>query len=144
MPDLIPTNDITKKDVLHETFTLGGDLSQTAAYFSYVITARKGMEIVAILEKHEVAGSDGAAVTLDVKHVPNGSAISAGTSLLAEEFDLKGTADTVVYKEGVALSSARKLSPYDSVGLETTGTLTSLEGVTVTVFYKPVGKGNYQ
>jgi hypothetical protein len=99
-------------------------------------------EVVDVAESHETAGSDGGAVTLDVKKCPSGSAIAAGTSILASTFDAKSTAATPVRKTvsnaGLAAQGSRLLSPGDRLVIDYTGTLTALAGVVVTAVLKRV------
>lgn len=75
-------SDIENKDSYIQCVTIPGTQAQTAANFSYVLTAgRVGLEITAVGEKHEVAGSD-ATAKLDVFKVPNAQAISYSTGTI--------------------------------------------------------------
>ncbi len=99
--------------------------------------------IVAIIEKHTVACS--ANGTLQVVNVPNGSAISAGSNILTTAFDLTSTANTAVNKNPLAfVKTATILKSGDSIALKSAGTLTTLEGVQVTIYYTMANDGRYR
>ena len=97
-------------------------------------------EVVAVREVHETAGSDGGAVTLDIKKVTGTTAGTSGTSILASTFNLKSTAATVVTKNAASGLTAtlanRKLDAGDRLFIDLTGTLTALAGGLVTVYIK--------
>jgi hypothetical protein len=97
-------------------------------------------EVIAAREVHETAGTDGSAVTLDIKKVTGTTAGTSGTTVLATTFDLKSTAKTVVTKNassGLTTTLAnRKLDAGDRLFLDFTGTLTALAGGMVTIYLK--------
>lgn len=83
-----------------------------------------------------IAGTNGSAVTAQVKKMTGVVAITAGTSLMSSTFDLKGTADTV---QSLALSATPadlEIPAGTAIGIDFTGTLTSAVGV-VTVTLAP-------
>jgi hypothetical protein len=118
--------------------------AQTATNYGYIFTSPFPFEVLSVIEKHDIAGTDGGSVTLDVRKVPNGTTLGSGTSILKSTFNLKSTADTAVIKQGVDLGSNRTFNPKDSISLTTSGTLTSLEGVQVTIYIKPTGRGDFR
>lgn len=97
-------------------------------------------EVIAAREVHETAGTDGSAVTLDIKKVTGTTAGASGTTVLASTFDLKSTAKTVVTKNGTSGLTAtladRKLAAGDRLYLDFTGVLTALVGGMVTIYLK--------
>jgi hypothetical protein len=121
-----------------------GNTAQTATNYGYIFTAPFPFEVLSIVEKHDVAGNDASAVTLDIFKVPNGTTLASGTSILVSTFDLKSTADTAVLKQGLELNSSRGFKPFDSIALKTTGTLTTLEGVQITIYIKPLNMGDFR
>jgi len=123
------------------THSLFGTTAQTAANYGIIFTARHPIEIMRITETHSTAGSDAGAVTLDVKKALSGVAIASGTTLLGSTFNLKSTANTPVSKEGFNLASNRTLKEGDRIGLVTSGTLTTLTDVQVTIYYKETNQG---
>lgn len=140
----IDYQDLKNKDLLSETAFVFGTLAATSTNYGRILTLNRPIQIVGIQEIHETAGSDAGAVTLDVVVVDDGSAISTGTSLLATTFNLKSTANTLVRKQKRDLSSARLIEPNQTVALKTSGTLTAVAGVCVTIFYQFYAKGSYK
>jgi hypothetical protein len=108
-----------------------------------IFTAYYAMEILEVSEVHTQAGTDGSAVTLNLERLQGTEAPGAGDAILSSEFDLKGTANTVQTRKGVDFTDARLLSPGDRIALSPTGTLTSVEGVQVTLYLKFFGRGDY-
>ena len=123
------------------THSLFGTTAQTATNYGIIFVARHPIEIMRITETHSTAGSDAGTVTLDVKKAGSGVAIASGTTLLTSTFNLKSTANTPVYKEGNNLSINRKLKEGDRIGLITSGTLTSLTDVQITIYYSETNQG---
>lgn len=129
-------------------FTVSRDFpsttAQTATNYGYIFTAPFPFEVLSIVEKHDVAGTNGGAVTLDILKVPNGTTLGSGTSILSSTFNLKATADTAQMKKGVNLNNSRTFKPFESIALKVTGTLTALEGVQVTIYCKPLNMGDFK
>lgn len=94
----------------------------------YFFTAPFECQIVTAFEIHGTAGTDAGAVTLDIQN--------GGTSILASTFNLKGAVDTVQEVAPSATLSARQIDRGDSLKLVTSGVLTAVAGVTVTVVLK--------
>ena len=139
---------LLNKDSFLQGINIAGTSAATSGNYGIILTARNiALEIVGVLERHEVKGTDVGAVTLDVVKVPTGTAISAGTTILASTFDLKGTINTAVIKNGKLLSNvpkSRYLKPSESLALKTSGALTDVAGVHITVYYKPINAGSYR
>jgi hypothetical protein len=94
-----------------------------------IFTANRAYRIVAIRGTPDVAGTDGGGVTAEVRKVPSGTAITAGTVVHTGTYNLKGTVDTV---QSLTLSSTDAnllLAAGDSLAIDFTGTLTSATGV---------------
>lgn len=91
-----------------------------------------------VREQHQALGTDGGAVTLMVKKVPSATAKSAGTDILAAGINLKAANDTIQSPALHATPANYTLAAGDSLGLVTTGTLTAVDGVSVTVGLAPV------
>lgn len=113
-----------------------------------VFIAEADYEVLEVAERHGTAGSDNGDVTMDVKKVPNGTAVGSGTSVLASTFDMKSTADTLVRKNrsngGLSTTaSALRLAAGDALALDFTGTLTALAGVGVTIWVRRVSRPSY-
>lgn len=107
---------------------------QTAANFGIFFVATKPCYVKAISEVHTVAGNDAGAVTLQVERLQGTEALDAGDPLLLTAFDLKGTANTV--QRGALVKSNKTLLSLqlgDRLALKDAGTLTTLQGVCITV-----------
>jgi len=112
--------------------TIPGTAAATAANYGYFYVADRPLIVTGVTERHETAGSDGGAVTLQVAKVPSGTAKGSGTNLLTAGVNLKGTADT--NQSGtLAATAAITLAVGDALTLVPTGTLTAVAGVHVTV-----------
>lgn len=117
--------------------TIQGTSAATAGnYPESFFIAPYPIEIVSVIERHTVLGTDGSAVTLMLKKVPSGTAVAAGTDTLASGISLKATINTNQTATLHATAANYKLAAGDSLGLVVTGTPTSVAGVSVTVRYK--------
>ena len=123
------------------THSLFGTTAQTATNYGIIFVARHPIEIIRITETHSTAGTDAGAVTLDVKKAGSGIAIASGVTLLESTFNLKSTANTPVYKDGQNLSANRRLKEGDRIELVTSGTLTALTDVQITIYYSETNQG---
>jgi hypothetical protein len=117
--------------------TVQGTSAATAGnYPESFFIAPYPIEIVSVKERHTVLGTDGGAVTVMLKKVPSGTAVASGTDTLAAGISLKATINTNQSPALHATAANYRLAAGDSLGLVTTGTLTSVAGVSVTVEYK--------
>ena len=104
-------------------------------------------ELVRVDSCQSTAGTGGAA-TLDIKKASGTTAPASGTSMLTTTFNLENTANTVVSKTisngGLSTTqSTRQIASGDRICLDFTGTLTSLTGVCVTLWLKPLSRPSY-
>jgi hypothetical protein len=139
----IKNQDIQNKDGNEITVHLAGTLAQTAANYGVFFIANRPIEIMKIKEVHTVAGNDAGAVTLQIEKLTGTTALDSGSTILTTAFNLKSTANTVVSYEGQGLTTSRQLVENDRLALKDAGTLTNLEGVCVTIYYKYLGQGHY-
>jgi len=108
----------------------------------WAFVADRAYTIEMIEEIHAVAGSDGGAVTLDVRKVtdtsaPGAAASATVTELQAAAMNLKSTANTTV-TPGLSVTAADlDLADGNKIGLNFIGTLTALAGGVVTIVLKP-------
>lgn len=119
--------------------------SATAAKYGVFFVAPFPCALVSVSEVHATAGTDGGAVTLDVEKLTGTTAKGSGISMLSSTFNLKSTANTVVKKDlisGIAVISSvagtldRALATGERVALKTSGTLTAVNDVCVTLVFK--------
>lgn len=123
----------------------GGNGSFITASFEYVaasidatfFVAPRAMRVEVINGRVTVAGTDGGAVTAQVRKVPSGTAITSGTVLHSGTYNLKGTANTNQALTISTTASDLLLAAGDALALDFTGTLTSATGV-FTVGMTPV------
>jgi hypothetical protein len=127
--------------VLPATATVEATVQGTAAatagnYPASFFIAPYPIEIVSVRERHEVLGTDAGAVTLMLKKVPSGTAVGSGTDTLSAGINLKATINTNQSGALHGTAANLRLAAGDSLGLVTTGVLTAVAGVSVTVEYK--------
>lgn len=151
--DVLKWEDIVSKDGMYITSVIPSTSAATATNYGVFFTARWSTEVQAIIETHDVAGSDLGAVTLQVERLKPGVAPGAGEVLLTTAFDLKSTANTPVTKSKFDFSRTRstvdgllprQLEPGDRLALRTSGTLTAVDQVSVTLYITHIGKGDYR
>lgn len=141
--------EIQNKDPLVVTVNLVDTTPQTAANYGMFFTAHRPYEVVVVSEVHGTAGTDAGNVTLQVEKLTGTTAKGSGTTLLATAFNLKSTINTVVTKKtsdfnGLSSGSyPTYLAVGDRLALKSSGTLTAVKDVQVTVSLKPQGKGHY-
>lgn len=135
--------DLTEKDGFYITVNIPGTQAATATNYSVFFVASKPVEVISVSEAHTTAGSDAGAVELNIERLSSTEALGSGDEILVTDFDLKGTADTVVKKQGITLQNTQ-LRTGDRLALKDTGALTNVAGVCVTLYLIPSGKGNYE
>jgi len=142
--DEVIWENIRRKDGFYITVNLFDTQPQTAANYGIFFTARHPCEVLMVSEVHGTLGTDGGVVTLDVEKLTGTTAKGSGTSVLASTFNLKSTVDTVVFKGGQDLSVARQLVQGNRLAIKSSGTLTALKDVQVTLYLKMSGRGDYR
>lgn len=108
--------------------------------------ATQTMYIQAITEVHKTAGTNGSAVTAVITRERGNQAPGAGTSLMTNSFNMKGTINV---NQSANLNGQINsvtdpllvLVAGDRLSFATTGVLTTLAGVVVTVYLTPGSKG---
>ena len=110
-----------------------------------LFTADADCEILSVTERHETLGTDGGAVTADIKKAPSGTAIAGGTSLLASTFNLKAAINTTQSRSRAAgtLAADRVILAGQCVGVDFTGTMTAVTGVCITVMLRRLREPSY-
>lgn len=119
-------------------FTISGTtLAQNSINYSApFFYADRNYEVIEFKERHEVAGTDAGAVTIMLNKVPDATAPASGTNVLTATLSLKTTANT--WQSGTITSSLPDfvLSSGDALSVISSGTLTSLQGITVAIILK--------
>jgi len=103
---------------------------------AFAVMAR-AMRVVKIVARPTVVGSDGGAVTAEVRKAPSGTASASGTVLHSGTIDLKGTVNTNQTLTLSATTANLNLAAGDALCLDVTGTTTAARGV-VTVELIPL------
>ena len=114
----------------------------TAGNYSVIFNVIKPCEVVEVSESHTTAGSVDS--TLNIERLSGAEALDTGDEILKTAFDTTSTANTVVSKKGYNDLQNRTLKTGDRIALKDAGTLTALVGVCVTIYLKPLGKGDYR
>lgn len=141
MPDF---QEIDGKDGVVIVATLNDTAAQTAANYGTIFTAlKRGYEVLVVGEIHGTLGTDAGAVTLQLEKLTGTTAKGSGTNILVTAFNLKSTINTLVRKEGSDLTN-KTLAVGDRLAWKTSGTLTALKDVHITIYLKPLGKGDYR
>lgn len=97
----------------------------------------RAYQVQSIIVRPLVVGSDGGAVTAQVRKASNGTAIASGTVLHSGTANLKGTINTNQALTLSATASDILLAAGDAIGLDVTGVTTAARGC-VAVLLLPV------
>lgn len=134
---------IPRKDRAVITFRVGSATNcLDATSYGVIFTAPVPYLVRRVDEVHETAGTDGSAATLQLERLSGTEAPGAGDDMFLTQINLKGTANTVQTKQGADIQNVT-LATGDRLCLQTTGTLTSLQGVCVTISLIPARRGDY-
>lgn len=110
---------------------------EATALDSAFFVANRAYQVQSIIARPLVVGSDGGAVTAEIRKVPSGTASASGTVLHTGTIDLKGTINT---NQTITLSTTAAtilLAAGDALAIDTTGTTTAARGI-VSVLLLPV------
>lgn len=135
-------SNIDNKDGFYVFGSLPGTASATAGNYGVIFIATRPCEIMKISEAHTNAGSD-ATAALNIERLQGTESLNSGDEVLVTDLNLNTiAADTVTSRKGVELQNTI-LKPGDRVAIKDVGYITALAGVCVTIYLKPLGKGNY-
>lgn len=137
------------------TFSAGPNAALLTLPDVSIFIADTDYELLAVSEIHEVLGTDGSAVAMDVKKVTGTDVAASGTTMLASTFNLKATVATVVTKSlsnagltggatpTAAQKAARRIAAGNRIALDFSGTMTAVAGVCVTLWLKRLRRPSY-
>jgi hypothetical protein len=94
-------------------------------------------KLIAVKEVHGTAGSDGGAVTLSIERLQGTETSGNGDAVVNATINLKGTADTVQSGTIVNTSSIDVFEEGNRVGINVTGTTTSVANMAVVCYFLP-------
>jgi len=103
-----------------------------------IFIANRPYKVIGVSYSHGTKGTDGGAVTVDVKKCTGVQAPSSGTSVLTSAFNAKGTDEEVQVGTLATNPSTLTLATGNRLALDYTGTKTALLNVTVSVDLLPV------
>jgi len=95
-------------------------------------------ELVTVKEVHGTAGDDSSAVTLSIERLQGTETSTNGDAVVNATINLKGTADTVQTGTIVTTSSINEFAAGDRVGINVSGTTTSLATMIVACEFRPI------
>ena len=98
-------------------------------------------KLIAVKEVHGTAGNDSGAVTLSIERLQAVETSGNGDQVVAATVNLKGTADTVQSGTIVTTSSIDIFEAGDRVGINVTGTTTTLATMNVVCYFMPFEDG---
>ena len=136
--------NVYNKDGFYITANLFGVLAQQNGRNGVCFIARNPCEIMWVAETHQVAAGDLNTVTLNLEVTDSGEAADAGDEVLKVPYDLKGTVNTVLQKQGYQDLQNRQMSPGQKLSWVISGMQTCLLGVQITIYLKTLGKGDYR
>ena len=108
----------------------------TAAKYGTFFIAPFPCVVIKAYERHGTKGSNGSPVTLDVEKLSDTTAKGSGVSMLLTTFDLKGNNDTVQSRNATQTLANQQLTTGQVIALKTSGTLTAVNDVVVTLVLK--------
>ena len=133
---------INNKDGFYVFGSIIGTDAATAGNYGVIFIATRPCEIMKISEAHTNAGTD-ATAALNVERLQGTEGLNSGDEVLVTDINLNTTAaDTVTSRKGVELQNTR-LNHGDRIAIKDVGDITAVAGVCVTIYLKPLGKGNY-
>lgn len=141
MKQAVRFEDILNKYGGDHTEVFRGTLPATAANYSTFWNIINGIEVTKVSVSFTTASTSG---TLQIEKLEGTTAPGSGTNILTSAFSLSGTANTVMTKTTRDMNSSRVFYPGDRMAFVDGGTLTNLTDLVVTIYYKPLGRGDYR
>jgi len=137
---------LENKDGFYVTQVITGTQAQVNTNYGVFFIAKNPCEILKVSLVYAV--TNGGEFTLDVEKLTGTTAPGSGTTVLASQFDLNSTANTVYERKGTTLTSVSKgrtLKENDRLALKPTATggYVNISEVCVSIYLRPLGKGHY-
>lgn len=118
---------------MYITKSLDGTAPQTAGNYGVFFIAPYDCAVTSVYEAHQIAGTDGGAVTLNIEKLTSGVALNSGVNVLGTEISLKATINTTQTGILTNVLADRRLKKGERLALKDTGTLTALVGVCIII-----------
>ena len=135
--------EILNKDGFDVFFFLPGTTAATGANFDVCFPVSRPCELAKVRVCYSVASSSG---TFLVQRLRGTTAPGAGTNLFSTAISLSATANTVYERNETdfVTNASRAFVDGDRLSFNDGGTLTSLQNLSVILYFRPVGKGHYR
>jgi len=138
--DKVYFENIFNKDGFYQTVWLENTLPATSTNYPIFFIAMKPCEVMMVSEVHGTASTSG---TVQVEKLTGITAKGSGSNVLVTAFSTASTANTVQTKTGDLLQN-RTMNVGDRLALKAAGTLTNSANMCVTLYLRPLGKGDYR
>lgn len=133
--------EVENKDGFYITVNVRGSSATAFALseqFDNFFCAIKPCEIMEVREVHSTGTG-----TLNIERLSGTEALDAGDTILKSNIALTSTENTVIVKKKEDLQNT-KLEVGDRLALKDGGVLTETQNINVTIYLKPLGKGDYR
>lgn len=144
MTDKTQIIDVENKDLFFITVDLVDILTAVAANYGMFFTSGRAYEIMNITEIHGTASISG---TVTIEKLTGTTAKGSGIGVCSA-ISTASTANTLQTATLVSTSTAgvsdRQLRAGDRLAIKNGGTLTNGKDLQITVYLKPLGKGDYR
>lgn len=134
--------EIENKDGFWVFHSLPSTDAQTSTRYGVIFTAIKPCEVLYVTEVHSSADAGAGSRSINIEKLTGTTAPGSGTSIVVGNMSVKTTANTVSTYSGALLTST-KLDPGDRLAIRPIS-IFSVEGINVTIYLKPRGKGDYR
>lgn len=138
--------DIENKDGFPVNFFFAGSDAAATTSYDVVFPIHTPCELVGVYVWYDVASISG---TLQVQSLASGTAAGSGTNLFTTAISTAATARTVYRRltsesGDFVTTASRTFTNGMSIGFADGGTLTNLTNLSITLYFRPLGKGNYR
>ena len=131
-------DQLDRKVGFYVTHFVPGTLAETASNYTAFFVPEYPLQIIAVRLRYTNPGSGGSGAALQLTRTRPGSTVN----ILASAFDLTQTANTTYTKRGRSLQNTTVL-PDDFLAISGSGTLTNVQNISLTIYCKPKGRGDY-
>lgn len=122
---------------------VGTSAATSGNYDVFVPAFSTGVEILEVSVRFSAASSSG---TLQINRVPDGTAAASGSAILATTISTAGATNTTVTRTAfnAELTNERVINRGDGLAIVSSGTLTGLQNLSIAIYYRPLGRGDYR
>jgi len=122
---------------------VGTSAATSGNYDVFVPAFTIGVEILSVSVRFSAASSSG---TLQINRVPDGTSAASGSAILATTISTAGATNTTVTRTAfnAELTNERVINRGDGLAIVSSGTLTGLQNLSIAIYYRPLGRGDYR